>query len=94
MISQTGGRVVLNNARRLTTGLPKGFPDLFGFKSVEITPDMVGKRVAVFAFLEVKTSKGRVSEHQKNMHKFLLSGGAIGGVARSPEEAIAILNGT
>lgn len=36
---------------------PKGTPDLIGFDSIIITPDMVGKRVAVFVGTELKASK-------------------------------------
>jgi hypothetical protein len=36
---------------------PKGTPDLIGFDSIIITPDMVGKRVAVFVGTELKATK-------------------------------------
>lgn len=36
--------VLLKNARPFDTGLPPGFSDLFGLVSVEITPDMVGRK--------------------------------------------------
>lgn len=35
---------------------PKGTPDLIGFDSIIITPDMVGKRVAVFVGTELKAT--------------------------------------
>ena len=70
---------------------PIGFPDLFGFRTIEITPEMVGKKVAVFAFIEVKKPGGRTSKAQEKMHTFLRNAGAVGGVARSAKEAIGLL---
>ena len=94
----TGNKVVccdnmitLSCARPFSTGLPIGFPDLFGFRTVEVTPEMVGKRLAVFAFLEVKKPGGRTSRAQEKMLAFLRAAGAVGGVARSPDEAIKLL---
>ncbi len=42
-------------------GLCVGSSDLIGFKSMTITPEMVGQKIAVFTALEVKTEKGKVS---------------------------------
>lgn len=92
VINQSQNRLVLSNPHRLSTGLPNGFPDLFGYRKTKITEDMVGKEIAVFAFLEVKTKKGKPTEAQKRMHEFLKKDGAIGGIARSPEEALKLLN--
>ena len=85
-------RVIIEDARRFRSGLPIGFPDLFGFRTVEITPDMVGKKLAVFAFIEVKKPRGRTSRAQEKMHAFLRDAGALGGVARSAEEALRLLD--
>lgn len=84
-------RVIIEDARRFRSGLPIGFPDLFGFRTIEITPEMVGKKVAVFAFIEVKKPGGRTSKAQEKMHTFLRNAGAVGGVARSAKEAIELL---
>ena len=86
-----GDTLILKNPRRFTTGLPAGFHDLFGFKKVKITPDMVGKEIAIFAFIEVKKPGGRVRKEQKHIHAFLAEAGAIGGIAHSAAEAQAIL---
>ena len=85
-------RVIIEDARRFRSGLPIGFPDLFGFRTVEITPEMVGKKLAVFAFIEVKTKQGRTSRAQEKMHAFLRDAGALGGVACSAEEALRLLD--
>ena len=84
-------RIIIEDARRFRSGLPIGFPDLFGFRTIEITPEMIGKKVAVFAFIEVKKPGGRTSIAQEKMHTFLHNAGAVGGVARSAKEAIELL---
>ena len=91
LVSSSLNRVTIENARRFRSGLPVGFPDLFGFRTIEITPEMVGKKVAVFAFIEVKKPSGRTSKAQEKMHTFLRNAGTVGGVARSAKEAIELL---
>ena len=85
--------ILLVNPRPFSTGLPVGFPDLFGFVPVTITPDMVGRQVAVFAAVEVKQKTGRVSVKQRDMLAFLQRQGARAGIARSVDDAARILSG-
>jgi hypothetical protein len=92
IISRNGKNVSITDARRFKTGMPKGFPDLFGFRRIVITPDMVGKTMPIFAFIEVKTPHGRASKEQKHMHEFLRDAGAVGGIARSADEADDIIH--
>lgn len=57
---------------------PKGTPDLIGFDSVEITPDMVGKRVAVFTGTELKASRGdKLRVEQERWRRLLVDMGGI-----------------
>jgi hypothetical protein len=84
---------IIRNARRFDTGLPAGFPDLFGLKPIQITADMVGKKIAVFCFVEVKQRGKKPTKVQTHMHEFLAAQGAIGGIAHSPEEAVELLRG-
>lgn len=49
---------------------PEGWPDLCGFETVEITPDMVGRKVAIFKGVEVKAT-GRLSEPQKRFRDLI-----------------------
>ena len=51
------GVVLIKKARFVRYGLTKGSCDLIGWKTVEITPDMVGKKVAVFVGIEMKTKR-------------------------------------
>ena len=85
--------ILLVNPRPFSTGLPVGFPDLFGFVPVTITPDMVGQEIAVFAAVEVKQKTGRVGAKQRDMMAFLQKHGARAGVARSVDDAARILSG-
>lgn len=64
----------------------KGGSDRIGFHQVTITPEMIGKTAAVFAAIELKTEKGRVSPEQQHFIKFLIDMGAIAGVARSVDD--------
>lgn len=88
-----GNRVVIDNARPFSTGLPPGFSDLFGLVSVEITPDMVGQKVAIFTALEVKTSTGRASSGQKDFLAAVKANGGRSGVARSVADALNVIRG-
>lgn len=78
-------------------GLLNGEPvvgacDLPGWTTITITPDMVGRDVAVFTSIETKKSKGgTTSKEQKNWKNQVQSAGGIAGVAASPEEALQIV---
>lgn len=86
------GQAGFTTPRWFDIGLPVGFPDLFGYKSITITPEMIGRKFAQFAFVEVKTPKGRISAEQQAIHDVFREAGAIGGIARSAEDSLEILN--
>jgi len=71
--------------RRVQAGLGKGTSDLIGWRTVEITPDMVGKRIAIFAALEIKTDKGRASPEQINFVKQVRAEGGIAEFVKGDE---------
>ena len=81
------GDVVIQNGRPLHAGLCEGSSDLIGWTQRTITADMVGKKIAVFTAVEVKTESGRASAPQLNFIQRLREAGGIAGIARSPEEA-------
>ncbi len=58
-----------------------GGSDLIGWKPVFITPDMVGKVVAVFTAIEVKSPKGRMDKEGNQQH-FLDAVNAAGGIGK------------
>ena len=75
----------------VTFGLAKGSSDLIGYRTVTVTPEMVGQRIAVFTSLEVKTATGRVSAEQRQWLEVVAAAGGIAGVVRSVEDAQALL---
>ena len=87
------GSVLITNARPFSTGLPKGFSDLFGLVPLTIEPHHVGQQVGVFTAIEVKTQRGRVSEIQGNFLNAVQHNGGLAGVARSPDDALKITQG-
>jgi len=52
-------------------GMPDGFPDLCGWTSIEITPDMIGQTVAVFTAIEVKTGKQNLKKDQRGFRDII-----------------------
>jgi len=77
--------------RPVQFGLAKGSSDLIGWHAVTVTPDMVGQQVAVFLSIEVKTATGRLSSEQQQWLDAVQAAGGIAGVARSVEDAQALL---
>ena len=72
-------------------GLAKGSSDLIGFKTVKITPEMIGQDLAVFTSIEVKTNTGQLSKYQHNWLQAVKKAGGITGVARTVRDALEIL---
>ena len=72
-------------------GLCVGSSDLIGMTSKTITADDVGKTIAVFTAIEIKTEKGRVSEPQQKFIAMVKRLGGIAGVCRSIDDAKALL---
>lgn len=89
-----GNRVLLENARPFSTGLPPGFADTFGVTPVVITADMVGQTIGVFHAIEYKSPTGRPSAAQTNFLEAVRRNGGRAGIARSPEQAVAIALGS
>jgi hypothetical protein len=87
LVSNQAGRVTLQDARPLIAGLCTGSSDLIGWRSIEVTADMVGRRLAVFAAVEVKSSTGRPTEQQRAFLDAVQDAGGIACVARSVEDA-------
>ena len=79
------------NGRPVQFGLCKGSADLIGWRTVTITPEMVGQQVAVFTSIEVKTATGRLRPEQQQWLDAVQAAGGIAGVARSVSDAEALL---
>ena len=72
-------------------GLAKGSSDLIGFKTIKVTPEMIGQDLAVFTSIEVKTNSGQLSKYQHNWLQAVKKAGGIVGVARNVKDALNIL---
>ena len=84
------GDVVVRNARMFHAGF-EGWSDLGGWAPVTITPDMIGKTVAVYVQAEVK-DKGRATDAQLRWIDAVNRAGGIGGVIRSEDDLRALLS--
>ncbi len=90
--NQVGQLPDLRTGRPVQFGLAKGSSDLIGFKTIEVTSDMVGQKLAVFTSIEVKTAKGKLTPMQHNWLSCVNKAGGITGVARSVKDAIQIIS--
>jgi|SRR5690554_1344663 len=80
VIHKAGDQVTISGARFLPAGLCKGSADIIG-----VAPG--GRFLAV----EVKTPTGRVSKEQTLFLQAVTQRGGLAGVARSVEDALALI---
>jgi len=86
------GDVLLRQARPFHAGLCVGSSDLVGHYPVTITPEMVGRTVAVALYPEVKRKTALRGEQQQFL-ELVLSHGAIAGVVRDEEDCVGLIDG-
>ena len=72
-------------------GLQPGSSDLIGWRTVTVTPEMVGQQLAVFTSIEVKAASGRLRPAQRQWLDAVQAAGGVAGVARSVDDARALL---
>ena len=87
-IIHIGPDVIIKDARPFRGGLCEGSSDYIGLVPKIITPDMVGKKIAVFVACEVKTKRGRASIAQQAFITAVNEAGGIAFIARSDDEAV------
>ena len=75
-------------------GAQAGVSDYCGWRSIVITPEMVGKRVAQFVGIEMKTKTGKAREAQLNFGEAVRRDGGIAGVCRDATEATQLFKET
>jgi hypothetical protein len=68
-------------------GLHPGSGDLIGWRSITVTPEMVGLKLAIFLSVEVKTPSGRARDDQINWAQVVREAGGYAGIARSIDQA-------
>jgi hypothetical protein len=73
--------------RPVQFGLARGSADLIGWRTITITPEMVGTQLAVFTSIEVKTPNGRIRPEQHAWQRTVSNAGGIAGIARSIRDA-------
>jgi hypothetical protein len=69
-------------------GLGVGTSDLIGWKTITITPDMIGQRIAQFVAIEVKAADGCTSPKQSAFLQSVSDAGGLATVVRSASEAV------
>ena len=79
------------HGRPVSFGLCKGSADLIGWTTRTITQEMVGQQVAVFTSIEVKAASGRLRPEQRQWLDAVQAAGGVAGVARSVDDAKALL---
>lgn len=73
---KTEREIIIMNPRPLHAA-PVGWPDLCGWETVEITQEMVGRKIAIFCAEEIKAGGDRLTEPQKKFRHTLESMGGI-----------------
>lgn len=71
------GDILIKNPVLIRYGLADGSGDLIGGTQVEITPEMVGRKVLIFTNYEVKANKTRTTENQINFSKMITQLGGV-----------------
>lgn len=85
------GDVVIRDARPFRAGV-EGMSDLVGYTVIEVTPEMVGQRMAIYTALECKGDGGRLRPAQAVFIDCVESAGGIAGVVRSEDDARHIIS--
>ena len=88
------GSAITVDGRYITFGLAKGSADLIGWRTIEITPDMVGKKIAQFLSVEVKNKTGKLTKLQQNWHDAVNSQGGLAIISKSESEALDAIKRT
>ena len=82
-----GGERVLMTPYPISFGLVNGSGDGIGWRTITVTPEMVGRDIAQFLSVETKTAKGPVQDEQETWQTNVNKAGGLAIIARSPEEA-------
>ena len=80
------GSVLIKNPRPLRAGLCLGSSDLIGWRSCEITIDMVGQTIAQIAALEIKYGSTRTTPEQAAFIAAVKQAGGYAAIIRHIDE--------
>ena len=85
------GVAVYESGARVVYGICNpGGSDLIGWHSVTVTPEMVGRKMAVFVAVEVKAGNGRMTKPQAQFIQVVREAGGVAFVAYCEDEAEAM----
>jgi hypothetical protein len=82
------GTYLLKDGRYITSGLCVGSSDYIGYTVRTITPDMVGKRIAVFTAIEAKRPGARNTATDRQV-EFVERVNSDGGIAQIVDSLVA-----
>ena len=83
-------RAMHDPERVVTVGVP-GMADSMMVVAVEITPEMVGRKIGVAVAVEFKTEKGQQEKRQKAWQNAFESRGGIYALVRSADEMVKLV---
>jgi hypothetical protein len=97
LFTSFGARIFRNNVgmledkrgQKVKYGLCTGSGDLIGWVPMVVTPEMVGKRIAVFTSVEIKTKNARTNPSQLN---WMQAVNTAGGIAMIEKEPVNVMN--
>jgi hypothetical protein len=81
------GMIVVHRPTRVTFGLSTGSADIVGWRTITITPEMVGQQIAQFVSIEAKAKRGKMTAEQQAWLDTVYDAGGVAVVARSLEDA-------
>jgi len=102
-VSELGARLFRNNVgvavhrdkngneHTVRYGLCVGSSDLIGWTTISVTPEMVGKNVAVFTALEGKRGRDQLKAEQSRFLQAVRNAGGIASTFSSPDAAVGII---
>ena len=85
------GAVIISRPQRVQFGLCRGSADIIGWRTVVITPEMVGQSIAQFVALEAKADRGRPTVEQQAFIDHVIKCGGVAAIVRSADEARGVL---
>jgi hypothetical protein len=85
------GEVSLFLAHPIQAGLIDGSGDTIGWTTITVTPEMVGKQVALFTSIEAKTMAGSIQDNQIAWQTNVCKAGGFAIIARSGQDALSQL---
>jgi hypothetical protein len=92
VLHRTETTITLLYPHAVKFGIP-GMADLGGLTAVQVTPAMIGRTLGVYLACEVKAGRARPTAEQAAFLEMVQHLGGRAGVARSVEDAGAIIRG-